>query len=285
MRPASDPQALIAILPAGIGPERLQRVVAQCAQLGMVASVLDTDASSGGVPRVVVAALAERERRVPRECLQFIEKHAPRASLLLVCEESLIRPSVSLADGRITLVAWSSGIESIGARIRVLSAQSPQGGAPVEECAAARWWAAYLVGSGGTPLQTDESGSLRLAIELDGVSSEEHAASARLELNADADSWRIEWPDVPKTLWLVSAQRLPTVSDLSKTHGGKGPVSVRAASGDVTLAVTRPVGCALSASLKELTDHVSGGGPALFDVMSKRARDCSNGGVLVVEVR
>jgi len=280
-------QRTAAIIPAHVSPEQLNWLLGKCSDFRANARVVSDGNFSGPEPMVVIAALPVRERRIPKECLHFINHHAPRASLLLICDEPLVRPSVSLVEGRVTLIAWSSGLEAVCARLRVLLVEMAESDMPLGERATAHWWAACQIDSRAAPVGADAEGSLRIAFGLNGISSQsEMPPSAHLGLSSLADTWQIEWPDAPGTLWLLSALRLPAVSDLAAAYGGKGPVSVRAASGDITLAVTRSVGRSLSAeTLKDLPALTNGGGPPLFDAISDRARGCVDGGVLVVEIR
>ncbi len=286
MTSPSESRLGVSIFSAGISAERVEWLHATCRSLGAVSSAVQDDARNFPEPRLVIAGLPASERRIPAEYLEFIERAAPLASLLLLCDEPLIRTSVSLCEGRVTLVASSAKPEVLGARLRVLLAEPAGSAAAGRERACAHWWAAADASAGSSPLVSEAEGSLRVAFELSEPPAGARPAPALLRLSARADAWQIEWPDAPGTLWLLSSQRLPVVSDLAAAHGGKGPVQVRAASGDIALAVTRRVGRALSPSaLKDLSAHAAGGGPPVFDAVQKQFQGQADGRVAVVEVR
>src|SRR3954466_6328489 len=50
----------------------------------------------GAAPGVVLAALGPGERQIPDHLVRLVTQERPGAPLLLLCRESLVRPSVTL---------------------------------------------------------------------------------------------------------------------------------------------------------------------------------------------
>jgi hypothetical protein len=73
-------------------------------------------------PLAVLAALAPGERNIPDELVRLCTQERPGASLLLLSRESLVRPSVSLQNGRVTLIEPPFSVRRIASRLRVLLA-------------------------------------------------------------------------------------------------------------------------------------------------------------------
>jgi hypothetical protein len=271
----------IVVLAKGFIAERLTGISHACESIEINPCIVH-DSFDGNTPKVVVASLGSKERRVPVDCQRFLERFAPKASLLLICDEPLIRSNICLADGRINLVAWTSGISAIAGRIRVMLAQKKQSDASDCEIATANWWAACRFELAVSPFQRAPQGRLLTQFSLEAAPSNQGC----LELFPETNTWQLEWPVSKKTLWLLSSERLPRVSDMAAIHGGKGRVSLRAVSGDIAIAVTSSVGQALSNEvLREIGEQLTCGGPQVFETMSLRSRDCISAGVVVVEVR
>ncbi len=75
-------------------------------------------------PALLVAWLAAGERRVPDDIVELMTRSMPTISLLLLCEEPLVRPAVTIQSGRVTLLSPPLSTGRIAARIRALSANA-----------------------------------------------------------------------------------------------------------------------------------------------------------------
>jgi hypothetical protein len=107
-------------------------------------------------PAVVVAALAAGARRIPEEILELADRRFPGTQVLLVCDEPLVRPTLTLQRGRLTLIEPPATVERMASRIRLLLADEPGRGEPQSDAAVepgaparqelrrAAWWAAQL---------------------------------------------------------------------------------------------------------------------------------------------
>jgi hypothetical protein len=73
-------------------------------------------------PLAVLAALPPGERNIPEDLVRLCTQERPGASLLLLSRESLVRPSVSLQNGRVTLIEPPFSVRRIASRLRVLLA-------------------------------------------------------------------------------------------------------------------------------------------------------------------
>lgn len=93
---------------------------------GSPASQLVTWLSATGAPppALLVAWLAAGERRVPDDIVDLMTRSMPTISLLLLCEEPLVRPSVTIQSGRVTLLSPPLTSGRIAARVRALTANA-----------------------------------------------------------------------------------------------------------------------------------------------------------------
>jgi hypothetical protein len=73
-------------------------------------------------PLAVLGALASGERQIPEDLLRLCTRERPGASLLLLCRESLVRPTVTLQNGRVTLIEPPFSVRRIASRLRLLLA-------------------------------------------------------------------------------------------------------------------------------------------------------------------
>jgi hypothetical protein len=79
----------------------------------------------GAAAGAVLAALGPGERQIPDHLVRFVTEERPGAPLLLLCRESLVRPSVTLQNGRVTLVEPPFSVRRIASRLRVILASGP----------------------------------------------------------------------------------------------------------------------------------------------------------------
>ncbi len=243
---------------------------------------------------ILVAGLGAARRQVPDEYLSFVSRRSPDASLLLLCEDQLVRRFVSLSEGRITLVGPNADADTIYHRLRVLLAERKNRHGDGLECAAPAWWAGHSRGFGRTqPAPDHEQGSLTLAFSLGADVEPAPPASTPALVDSGTgvlffspaeQQWLLSWPDIPGTLWLLSSLRLPPMSDLSASHGGRGSARLPAATGDIAIALSAPPrDDSVLELVRGLTQKAPLGGPAVFDALSSSL--AQDAWVSVVEVR
>lgn len=75
-------------------------------------------------PALLIAYLAAGERRVPEDIVELMTRSMPTISLLLLCEEPLVRPSVTIQSGRVTLLSSPLNTGRIASRVRALTANA-----------------------------------------------------------------------------------------------------------------------------------------------------------------
>ena len=227
---------------------------------------------------ILIAGLTAGRRLVPDECLSFLSRRSADASLVLICQETLVRPFVSLSRGRVTLVGPNPDAETIYNRLRVLLAERATTHGFGNEQAAPTWWVADGPSSGrARPACGDEHGSLTVSFELGTVMGVLRFAPAE-------QAWLVCWPNLPGTLWLLSPLRLPPMSDLAASHGGRGDIRLPAASGDIAIALSVPVRDESTSELvRGLAAKAAFGGPSVFEAVSALLQKDAR--VSVVEVR
>jgi hypothetical protein len=79
-------------------------------------------------PSLVVSSLGLGERRIGDDLVRLMTQEHPGLALLLLCQDELIRPTISLQEGRVTLLGPALTTERISARLRILLAD--HAGAP-----------------------------------------------------------------------------------------------------------------------------------------------------------
>jgi hypothetical protein len=77
-------------------------------------------------PSLLVAGLAAGARRVPEDVTQLLTNRFPRLPLLLLCDEPLLRPTMTTQGGRVVLLAPPLSAASVAARIRMLLASAEE---------------------------------------------------------------------------------------------------------------------------------------------------------------
>lgn len=115
-------------------------------------------ASAGGLaPLLLLAALPQGCRAIPDDIAAIVTQAFPALPLLLLCSEALIRHSISLHGGQVTLLGQPHTREKISARIRTgvagraAGADSDRSGAEngegivrVREMRGREWWAGVV---------------------------------------------------------------------------------------------------------------------------------------------
>jgi hypothetical protein len=258
----------------------------------------------------VVAALAPGERQIPDRLFRLATRDWPGTPLLLLCRESLVRPSVTLQSGRVTLVEPPFSARRIASRLRVIFADGR--GArrdrrartePTREHQKPGFWVGATLPGPGLPWMDDAGGFtavvpagdtlpapdlLSRAAEVMARPGEPEAIAAALRelqasdglihLSAAGDELVIFWPLANRPLWLASTQRLPPWWDLAATAADSPGRCLRvpAASGDTVVALP---------SLPEwapASHAASAGVPA--EVPGELAEALADGGPAILEV-
>ncbi len=78
-------------------------------------------------PTLAISTLAPGERRIPDSLARLMTHDAPGLPLLLLTHDELVRPTVSLQEGRVTLLGPALTAERISARVRILLADHDAG--------------------------------------------------------------------------------------------------------------------------------------------------------------
>lgn len=76
----------------------------------------------GPNPTLLITALERGERRIPDDAVSLMTREFPGLPLLLLCDDDLVRPTVSLQNGRVTLLGPPLTVERIASRIRIILA-------------------------------------------------------------------------------------------------------------------------------------------------------------------
>jgi hypothetical protein len=122
------------------------------------------------VPSLLVAALPAGQRTIPEDVALLATQSFPAVPLLLLCGEPLVRHSVSLPGGRVTLLGHPLTREKISARIRMAVAGATDAdGSPredegkpvrVRELRGREWWAGVIAREAQPPHAGAEAGEL-----------------------------------------------------------------------------------------------------------------------------
>jgi hypothetical protein len=256
-----------------LDPELGAAVEEACARVGARSLDLGRPTGEGPAPLAAIAALPPGERQIPERLLRLLTGEYPDASLLLLCRELLVRPSVTLRNGRVTLIEAPLTARRIASRLRVLLASDAPAvshgelaclehqrpgywlGAlvPVEHESDLSWLdqrrgLTALIPAPDEPSAPDRLGRASALVARGG--DPERLGQSLLELVGNTglvhlgprgDEWLFYWPG-PQPLWLCSPQRLPAFWDLAATaeESATRCFRVPAASGDVALALAAP---------------------------------------------
>lgn len=300
----------VALAVRQLTPALLAEVRAACRALGM-----GTEEWTGGIPRhpplLVITALEPGERRLPDELCALMEA-SPGMRAVVCASEPLVKPRVTLGQGRVVLLAPPID------RVRLIAILRAAIGAetrPTSSSAATRkfealrrqYWVAWARGTEGPQVALDEQAGLCVALGEPGVTralvrtmSENvddarrsanlaervGAAGAAIHLAEDASDWLIYWPSSDQPLWICSPQRLPPRWDAAAAFGHRGERLLRlpAFPGDQILCgwSTRPVAAETFAPLKDLMLE---GAPEMFAGLSTLTDTVAGLAGAVVEVR
>jgi hypothetical protein len=289
--------------------DRLEATV--LAELGAVcarasAELLPWRALPASRPILIVGALGRGERQIPAPLLDAA--NARGAALLLLSDDSLVRPVVATHGGRVTLISPSVSRARLRGTIRMLLAR--RGGFAREQLHQQVWTAMFgATGDQAPALYPDGAGAVTAVFPLDAgwsgaepLAAEAHeianaggrlddeerqirlrellgSAAGMVHLSRDAREWTLYWPSSIYPLLLCSIQRLPAVCDLAACADAR-VLHLTASPGDIVVGLATPV------ALRHRTTAADDGGAALLDdletaVADRRAMPAG----LIVEIR
>lgn len=116
-----EPELIVALNGERL-PDELRAVVEEACRATHLRVVPWTAGSPMARPLLVISALAPGERRIDEPLVQLTTHEHPGLPLLLLCVDELVRPTVSLHQGRVTLLGYPLTAERVGARLRILLA-------------------------------------------------------------------------------------------------------------------------------------------------------------------
>jgi hypothetical protein len=106
----------VAVVLRGADSTTSEAVEQACLAAGLRCLPADESRSAA----LVVAPLRAAERRVPDEVVDFLSRRSPDALVLLLASEPLLRPTVSVPGGRITLMGPPHSAARLATRLRAL---------------------------------------------------------------------------------------------------------------------------------------------------------------------
>jgi hypothetical protein len=165
----------------------------------------DRPLDQGVVPAVVVSLLAAGERKIPDALAQLMTSDFPGLPLLLLSTDELVRPTISLQEGRVTLLGAPHAAERISTRLRILLADQDVASAGTmpfgvgarslchvhERSISNLYIGTVSRSSGGEPkehaplVEVSESGSMTALLSLSGAPGYSHLSAATSVLGSD----------------------------------------------------------------------------------------------------
>jgi hypothetical protein len=279
------------------------------AELGAVcarasAELLPWRALAASRPILIVGALGRGERQIPAQLLDAV--NARGAALLLLSDDSLVRPVVATHGGRVTLLSPAVSRARLRGTIRMMLAR--RGGFAREQLHQQVWTALFGPTGGQAPALCPDgagavtavfpfdpgwSGAEPLAIEAHEIADtgarlddEERqirlrelfgSAAGMVHLSRSAREWTLYWPSSIYPLLLCSTQRLPAVCDLAAQADAQ-VLHLAASPGDVVVGLATPV------ALRHRGTADDGGAAFLDDLEAAADRRAMPAGV-IVEIR
>jgi hypothetical protein len=259
-------------------------------ELYAVCRSLALEAVEHGAATVIAGCLPAGARTIPSDLVATFDRMTGSPTLVLLAEEPLVRPVVTLQEGRVVIVASSASSTHLRSVLRMVAPEEDSGSLWRSQLTAFAWTAharpARCANEGGgvfaiVPFRSDfefdlpdfdfaptssvEKGVIALANQLDRDAGVVCLAPATSE-------WIVYWPRVDRQAWLHSSVRLPHITDL-RSHASRAPGNVMrfpAHPGDVALLLSHPV-------TDDITSTLGEGGPSAVDRIEA--------GGLVVEVR
>ena len=105
--------------------EALSPVVQKACDLAHIQSVAwsgKPELPAGARPALVISMLPSGERVIAEDLVGLMTRVQPGLPLLMLCSDELVRPTVSLQNGRVTLLGPPHTEERVAARLRILLA-------------------------------------------------------------------------------------------------------------------------------------------------------------------
>jgi len=152
-------QETVLVTTARMSEDLRRLVIEACEHARVKATLWDGAAAPSGVenPALLIAALATGERTIPPDVATLVTHTFRALPLLLLCDEPLVRSSISLQGGRVTLLGQPLTRDKISGRIRTaLVGQAESGFYPlvgdgrgnsslrVREFRGRDWWVAAI---------------------------------------------------------------------------------------------------------------------------------------------
>jgi hypothetical protein len=182
---------------------------------------------------VLIAGIERGERRIPNDLIKLLDAK-PTLRVIICTPEPLVKQPVVLSNGRIVVLGPPTDRGHVIAALRIM--QSPTQINPDRqahfEVLRRTHWLGWSRGADGPLLELDEqrgtsvgiavpSGkflSIASAIASDTLDVNEFAemldtaapSAAIVHLTHDVSEWLIFWPPRQSSLWLCSANRIPT---------------------------------------------------------------------------
>lgn len=272
-----------------------------------------TDQRSVGRPSLLVGGLRPGERRIPPAMLSVAASAAGDPPLLLLCDEPLVRSTVSLHEGRVVLVEQPTSRARLYSTVRMLLTSRGAGGEYAARTSTRsglrarcrpELWLAELAGSTTAPIVIEHDDSVTAVVPFDAIDRTTAEAAARaiaegrpddrtsetltelvgaragiVHLDTKAPAWAIWWPRTDAPLWVSSTRRLPNFFPLN-TSASSGIVRLAASHGDVAAALGVSSG---RDDIATLGPAMTTGGPTFVDALLSGASDGLAG--CVMEVR
>jgi hypothetical protein len=282
-----SPAVLVA--PAMPEAQRLE-VHALCESLEL--EVYDAGHASHSRAAVVVGTLPAGARAIPREVVDALSRAKSDATLLLLASEPLVRPAVTLEQGRVVVVGSSASSTRIRGILQMVASDEPTRTLWRPALSTFAWSAharpvrcsndaggLFALVPFGQDAPDEVSAEVRSAIassDIDSVASRLQREAGLICMMPSTSEWGVYWPRVDRQAWLHSDGRLPNVMDLRQAaaHAERHFVRFAARPGDVALLLCDPLHRSSEVALA-----LADGGPAVLDRLEGSALG------LVVEVR
>ena len=142
--------------------------------------------TESGTPSLLISVLPNGQRNVPDEVAAFVNRRYPSLPVMLLCQEPIVGGSVTLKNGRLTLVGAPLDRANIGSRLRTALSPVPHAANPVatiaspsvpadsplvvREYRSPRWWASLIGPRAEPPTDPAEPTGVRLDSEIAGFS-------------------------------------------------------------------------------------------------------------------
>jgi hypothetical protein len=264
-------------------------------------------------PSLVVGGLRPGERRIPPAMLSVAASAPDNPPLLLLCDEPLVRSTVSLHDGRVVLVEQPAARARLYSAVRVLL--TSRGDAEpytargstrpgIRARCRSRVWLAEIPGASAPPIVIENDTNVTTIVPFEVLAEGIAEAAARaisevrpedragetlsdllggragiVHLDARSNEWVFWWPRKDAPLWVSSTRRLPNFFPLH-TSSGTSVVRLAASHGDVAAALAV---APAADDLAVLGPAMITGGPTFVDALLARPVEDIAG--CVMEVR